>query len=414
MKIAIIGSGISGMLTAYLLCEEHEVTVFEANDYIGGHTNTIEARIDGQHHALDTGFIVFNQDTYPNFIKLLHRLQIAYQPSEMSFSVSCVETGLEYRASSLDSFFAQRRNLFNGRFLRMILEIFRFKRESGRLLDGGDPELTLGEYLRQQGYSSYFIEKFIIPMGAAVWSAVPDRFQEFPAAAFVRFFTNHGMLKIRNQPQWYVIRGGSQRYVEALTRPFRDRIRLRTPVVSVCRHPDRVSVTTRDGSAESFDQVVIAAHSDQALRMLADPSAAERETLGAIPYQENRTVLHSDESQLPKILKARASWNYRVLAGERQPAVVTYSLNRLQGIDARRELCVTLNSPDTMAADTLIYETVYHHPVYDRGAFAAQQRWTELNGVNRTWFCGAYWGYGFHEDGVKSALAVCGTFGKTL
>jgi predicted NAD/FAD-binding protein len=344
----------------------------------------------------------------------MHRLDVPYQPSDMSFSVSCEKTGLEYRATSLDTLFSQRRNLLNGRFLRMILEIFRFKRESVELLDGSDPELVLGDYLRQRGYSRYFIEKFIIPMGAAVWSAAPDRFQEFPAAAFVRFFTNHGMLKIHNQPQWCVIKGGSQRYVEALVRPFRDRIMLRTPVVSVHRYPDRVVVATRDGNAASFDQVVIAAHSDQALRMLADPADAEREILGAIPYQENRTVLHIDDGQLPKTLKARASWNYRVLAGEGQPAVVTYSLNRLQGIDAQQEFCVTLNSPDTIADDTIIYETVYHHPAYDSGAFAAQQRWTEVNGVNRTWFCGAYWGYGFHEDGVKSALAVCDKFGKTL
>jgi predicted NAD/FAD-binding protein len=414
MKIAVIGGGISGMLAAYLLCEEHQVTVYEANDYIGGHTNTIEATVSGRRYALDTGFIVFNQETYPNFIKLMRRLNVPYQPSDMSFSVSCDETGLEYRATSLDTLFAQRRNLLNGRFLRMILEILRFRRESGELLAGSDPGPTLGDYLRQRGYSRYFIEKFIIPMGAAVWSAVPDRFQEFPASAFVRFFTNHGMLRIRNQPQWYVIKGGSQRYVEALTRPYRDRIRLRTPVAAVHRHPDRVVVTARDGAAEAFDQVVIAAHSDQALTMLADPSAAEREILAAIPYQENRTVLHTDDGQLPKTLKARASWNYRVPVGGGHPAVVTYSLNRLQSIDAPHEFCVTLNSPDTMAANATIYETVYHHPVYDSGAFAAQQRWAEVNGVNRTWFCGAYWGYGFHEDGVKSALAVCGQFGKTL
>jgi len=414
MKIAIIGGGISGMLAAHLLCEDHEVTVYEANDYIGGHTNTIDATVTGKRYALDTGFIVFNQETYPNFIKLMHRLDVPYQPSTMSFSVSCDDTGLEYRATSLNTFFAQRRNLLNGRFLRMILEIFRFKRESGELLDGSDPELTLGDYLQQRGYSRYFIEKFIIPMGAAVWSAEPDRFQEFPAAAFVRFFTNHGMLKIRNQPEWCVIKGGSQRYVEELVRPFRERIRLRTPVTSVRRHPDRVVVTTRSGAADAFDQVVIAAHSDQALAMLADPTETEWEILGAIPYQENRTVLHSDAGQLPKTLRARASWNYRVLSGAGHPPVVTYSLNRLQGIDAPHEFCVTLNSPKTFAAKTILYETVYHHPIYDCGAFAAQQRWAEVNGVNRTWFCGAYWGYGFHEDGVKSALAVCDKFGKSL
>jgi len=414
MRIAIIGGGIAGMLTAYLLRDEHEITVYEANDYIGGHTNTIDATVNGKRYALDTGFIVFNQDTYPNFIRLLHRLNVPYQPSDMSFSVSCDETGLEYRATSLDTLFAQRRNLLNVRFLRMIREIFRFKRESGELLRGNDPELTLGEYLRQRGYSRYFIDKFIIPMGAAVWSAAPDRFQEFPATVFVRFFTNHGMLKVSNQPQWYVITGGSRRYVEALTRPYRDRIRLGTPVAAVRRHPDRVVVTARDGAADSFDQVVIAAHSDQALAMLADPSAAERDILGAIPYQENRTVLHTDDGRLPKTLKARASWNYRVLARRGHPAVVTYSLNRLQGLDAPQEFCVTLNCPDSISSASVIHDTVYHHPIYANGAFAAQQRWAEVNGVNRTWFCGAYWGYGFHEDGVKSALAVCGKFGQTL
>lgn len=414
MKIAIIGGGISGLTTAHLLCGDHEITLFEAGDYPGGHTNTLDVTHDGTTYAVDTGFIVFNERTYPNFITLLDRLGVASQPSVMSFSAVCETTGLQYRASNLDSFFAQRCNLFSLPFWRMLLEIFRFNRSSAELYGSSDLSLTLGEYLRAHGYSPLFIEKFLIPMGAAVWSADPAHFLAFPAAAFVQFFTNHGMLNVLDQPTWRVVVGGSRQYVAPLIQPYRDRIRLSTPVERVQRYGDRVVVTPRGGEPEEFDHLVLACHSDQALAMLADPSEAERELLGTIPYQKNDTVLHTDSRLLPSIPKARASWNCLLPRRQQGSVVLTYWMNLLQTISAPVDFCVTLNSPEAIAPDAIIRRLVYHHPVYSSAAFEAQKRRDEISGVNRTSYCGAYWGWGFHEDGVNSALAVCRHFGKGL
>lgn len=414
MKIAIIGGGISGLTTAHLLCGEHEITLFEANDYPGGHTHTLEVAHEGASYAVDTGFIVFNERTYPDFIKLLERLGVASQPSVMSFSVVHETTGLQYCATNLDTLFAQRRNLFNVPFWRMLLEIFRFNRSAAELYDSNDLDLTLGEYLRAHGYSPMFIEKFLIPMGAAIWSADPAQFFSFPAAAFVQFFTNHGMLNVLDQPTWRVVKGGSRQYIAPLIRPFRDRIRLSTPVERVLRCGDRVTVTPCGGEPEEFDHVILACHSDQTLALLADPSAAEREVLGAIPYRKNDTVLHTDSRLLPSIPKARASWNCLLPRNQQDSVVLTYWMNRLQTINAPVDFCVTLNSPEAIAPVAIIRSLVYHHPVYSTAAFAAQKRRAEISGVNRTSFCGAYWGWGFHEEGVKSALAVCRQFGKEL
>jgi predicted NAD/FAD-binding protein len=412
MKIAVIGGGISGLTVAHLLCGEHQVTLYEANDYPGGHTNTLDVTHEGTGYAVDTGFIVFNERTYPNFIKLLDRLGVASQPSVMSFSAVCETTGLQYCATSLDTLFAQRRNLLSTPFWRMLLEILRFNRASAELFTSGDLSLTLGDYLRARGYSKLFIEKFLIPMGAAVWSADPTRFLEFPAAAFVQFFTNHGMLNIFDQPVWRVVKGGSRQYVASLIRPFRDRIRLSTPVERVQRSADRVTVTPRGGEPEEFDHVVLACHSDQALAMLADPSKGERELLGAIPYQRNDTVLHTDSRLLPSIPRARASWNCLLPRRQQGNMVLTYWMNLLQTIKAPVNFCVTLNSPEAIDPDSVIRRLVYHHPVYSTAAFEAQKRRDEISGINRTSYCGAYWSWGFHEDGVKSALAVCRQFGK--
>jgi predicted NAD/FAD-binding protein len=414
MKIAIIGGGISGLTTAHLLCGEHEVTLFEAKDYPGGHTNTLDVSHDGKNYAVDTGFIVFNERTYPNFIKLLDRLGVASQPSVMSFSAVCETTGLQYCATNLDTLFAQRKNLLSLPFWRMLLEIFRFSRSSAELYGSSDLSLNLGDYLRSHGYSPLFIEKFLIPMGAAVWSADPAQFLSFPAAAFVQFFTNHGMLNVVDQPTWRVVTGGSRQYVAPLIRPFRNRIRLSTPVERVQRFGDRVSVTPRCGEPEEFDHVVLACHSDQALGMLADPSDAEREMLGAIPYQKNDTVLHTDSRLLPSIPKARASWNCLLPRKHQGSVVLTYWMNLLQTISAPVEFCVTLNSPEAIGPHAIIRRLVYYHPVYSTAAFEAQKRRDEISGVNRTSYCGAYWSWGFHEDGVKSALAVCRQFGKRL
>ena len=414
MKIAIIGGGISGLTVAHLLCGEHEVTLFEANDYPGGHTNTLDVAHEGKSYAVDTGFIVFNERTYPNFIKLLDRLGVPSQPSVMSFSAVCQASGLQYSATNLDTLFAQRRNLLSLPFWWMLLEILRFNQSSAELYGSSDLNLTLGKYLQARGYSKLFTEKFLTPMGAAVWSADPARFLEFPAAAFVQFFTNHGMLNVFDQPTWRVVKGGSRQYVAPLIRPFRDRIRLSTPVEAVQRCANRVTVTPRGSEPENFDHVVLACHSDQALAILADPSDVERELLGAIPYQRNDTVLHTDSRLLPSILKARASWNCRLPRRQQGSVVLTYWMNLLQSIKAPVDFCVTLNSPEAIAADKVIRRLTYHHPVYSTAAFEAQKRRDEISGVNRTSYCGAYWSWGFHEDGVKSALAVCRQFGKRL
>jgi predicted NAD/FAD-binding protein len=414
VKIAVIGSGISGLVCAYLLCGEHEITVFEAEDYIGGHTHTIDVERSGKIYAVDTGFIVFNEKTYPNFLKLLKRLGVSWQPSRMSFSVTSEKSGLEYSPSSLNSLFAQRRNLVRSAFYRMVLDIFRFKRRSPRMLREEGNDTALGEYLKAEGYSKAFIDDFIIPMGAAIWSADPDQFWGFPARFFVRFFDNHGFLKVTNQPQWLVIKGGSRNYVRELTRGFRDRIRLSCPVKKVVRHKERVEVFHEAGGPEHFDHVVMATHSDQALNLLADPSEAEAQILGAMPYQENVAVLHTDETVLPNKKTCWASWNYHVPKGKTGRVAVTYDMNILQTLRAPVEFCVSLNHPRAIDADLVIDRMVYHHPVYTLEGLRAQRRCEEINSRNRTSFCGAYWGYGFHEDGVKSALAVCRPFGKTL
>lgn len=414
MNIAIIGSGVSGMVTAYLLHRAHQITLFEAEDRFGGHVNTCDVTKNGSSYAVDTGFIVFNEVTYPNFTRLLRQLQVPWQASDMSFGLSCDRTGLEYAATSVNTLFAQRRNLMRPAYWRMIADIFRFRRESAELLAPGNEAITLGDYLKRHGYARMFTEYFIIPMGAAIWSASPRDFLDFPAAMFVRFFTNHGFLKVVGQPRWLVVQGGSNRYAERLTAGFRDRIRCSTPIRSISRFPDHVLVQPVSGPAERFDQVVIACHSDQALALLADPAPAEQEILGAIPYQENLTLLHTDENLLPRNRRARASWNYHIPADDQQRVALTYSMNRLQSLAAPVEFCVTLNRSDTVDPNLVLKRILYQHPVYTTAGVLAQQRRAQISGINRTWYCGAYWGNGFHEDGVNSALAVAAGFGETL
>ncbi len=414
MRVAIVGTGISGMVAAYLLHADHDLVVYEANDYIGGHTCTEEIETDGGRWAIDTGFIVYNERNYPNFSALIHRLGIESQPAPMSFSVRCEASGLEYSPSTPSSLFAQPRNFLNVRFWRMMADVFRFRQESAELLLPDAPNVTLGEYLRGKRYSRAFTEQFLLPMGAAIWSADPVRFQEFPARFFCRFFHRQGFLNIRNQPQWRSIRGGAQRYVAALTQPYRRCVRLSTPVMRIRRLSDQVEVSTAGASPERFDRVILATHSDEALRLLADASDDEKRVLGAIPYQENDTVLHTDESLLPKSHRARASWNYRVSAEASGGATVTYSMNRLQCLTAPKEFCVTLNATEAISPVRILRRKTYHHPVYQPAALDAQREFDTINGVYRTYFCGAYWGYGFHEDGVNSALAAARYFGKSL
>ncbi|MBM3344346.1 MAG: FAD-dependent oxidoreductase [Betaproteobacteria bacterium] len=412
MKIAIIGSGIAGNVVAHHLHQAHDITVFESAAHIGGHTHTHDVELGGERHQIDTGFIVFNDWTYPNFIALLNELDVASQPSAMSFSVRNEVSGLEYNGTSLNSLFAQRSNLLRPSFHRMIRDILRFNREASQRIVSKE-EIALGAYLAQGGYSPQFIDDYLIPMGAAIWSTDPARMLSFPARFFVRFFHNHGMLSVDQRPQWRAIRGGSARYVDKLVAPFRQRIRVNTPVERVWRMPGRVMVKTRDAEAESFDQVFFACHSDQALNMLADPSPLEREVVGAITYQSNEVVLHTDTSLLPRKKLAWAAWNYHVGAG-RNAATLTYNMNILQSLKSRHTFCVTLNRTADIAPDKIIKRLNYDHPLYTPAGVAAQQRQHEVNGVNRTYYCGAYWRYGFHEDGLVSALAALKHFDEAL
>lgn len=404
-RIAIIGSGISGLTCALRLSPHHDVTVFEAADRIGGHTHTHELEIDGRSIAVDTGFIVFNDWTYPNFIALLRELEVPAQVSTMSFSVRCEKSGLEYNGTSLNSLFAQRSNLFRPSFHRMIRDILRFNREAPAVLEQDPDDLTLGAYLEQREYSRAFVEQYILPMGAAIWSAGEATMRAFPLRYFVRFFANHGMLSIDDRPVWRVVQGGSLRYVEALTQRLRRPIRLNAPVTQVRRHADRVELTC-SGRLERFDEVVLATHSDQALRLLADPTAAEREVLGAIRYQANDVVLHTDARLMPRRRLAWASWNYHILRDPGQRVAVTYWMNLLQSLPVNTPVLVSLNRSDDIDPQLVLRQLVYHHPVYTREAVGAQARFAEVSGLTRTHYCGAWWGYGFHEDGVVSGLRV--------
>ena len=403
MKIAIIGTGIAGNVAAWQLCREHDITVFEAGDHVGGHTHTHDIDMGGERFAIDTGFIVFNDWTYPNFIALLDELGVASQPTGMSFSSSCDVTGIEYNGSSLNGLFSQRRNLVSPRFHGMLQDILRFNREARELLNSSDDSLTLEAYLRDNHYGGLFVDNYIIPMGAAIWSTDPQQMLDFPACYFIRFFVNHGLLNIKERPQWRVIRGGSREYVRALSMPYKDSIRLNEGVVSVRRFPDYVQLHTSAGNTARFDHVFIASHSDQALRMLSDPDRVEREVLAAIPYQKNEAVLHTDISLLPRQRRTWAAWNYRRRHDVNRRVSVTYNMNILQRLEAKETFCVTLNDTDHIDAGRIIRRMEYEHPVFTPAGVAAQQRHSELNGRHRTWYCGAYWRYGFHEDGVISA-----------
>jgi predicted NAD/FAD-binding protein len=407
MKIAIVGTGIAGNYAAYRLAKKHDITVFESSQRIGGHTNTIEVDDGGRALAVDTGFIVYNDATYPNFLALLDELGVESQASDMSFSVTGGESGLEYNGSSLNRLFAQRSNLFRPSFYRMLMDILRFNREAPGLIEQPDFDLSLGEYLDRNGYSRNFTEHYILPMGSAIWSATAERMRAMPAVFFVRFFQNHGLLSVNDRPQWRVIKGGSARYVEKLVAGHRDRIRTGAAVESVRRFPDHVEIRAKGCEAERFDRVILACHSDQALAMLADPTPDEQEVLGAIAYQRNEAVLHTDTALMPKRRRAWAAWNYNIPAVPGQQGgkvTLTYNMNILQGLDASREYCVTLNNTDAIDPQKILRVIQYDHPIFTERAVAAQSRHRAINGARRTYYCGAYWRYGFHEDGVVSAI----------
>jgi len=415
MKIAIIGSGIAGLTSAYLLNRRHAITVFEASDWIGGHTHTVDVQVDGKSYAIDTGFIVFNDWTYPNFIRLLSQLGVGFKNTEMSFSVSDPASGVEYNGNNLNSLFAQRSNLISPKFWGMVRDILRFNREALNDLNQQRiaRDMTLGDYLKANAYSERFIQHYIVPMGAAIWSMSLHDMLGFPLQFFVRFFKNHGLLSISDRPQWCVIEGGSSRYVAPLSESFKQHIRLNCPVSRVVRDATGVTLHSTAG-AERFDKVVFACHSDQALALLDEPTRVEQDVLGALPYADNDVVLHTDTRLLPKRPLAWASWNYRLGGPASQSAAVTYNMNILQGIQSDSTFCVSLNQTAAIDPNKILARYTYAHPQYSLAGTAAQARWEELLGANHSYFCGAYWANGFHEDGVVSALRVAREFGEQL
>ena len=413
MKIAIIGTGIAGNVAAYKLHKHADITVFEANNYIGGHTHTHQIDIDNEQHNIDTGFIVFNHWTYPNFVELLKELDVEIEPSNMSFSVKCERTGLEYNGTTLNSLFAQRSNLLKPSFHRMIRDILRFNEEAKQVLYQKNTDYTLGQYLKHNHYSKEFINHYIIPMGAAIWSSAPDKMMKFPAYFFIRFFNNHGMLNINDRPTWYVINNGSKNYVEKLTRSFRDRIHLNSPVEWVKRFDHQVLVKPYGAEAMKFDSVFMACHSDQAIKMLDDPTRDELNILGAIPYQRNEAILHTDTNVLPKKRLAWAAWNYHILKENQDRVALTYNMNILQNIKSNHTFCVTLNNTDAIDPKKIIKCIDYDHPMFTLKGMAAQSQQERINGPRNTYYCGAYWRNGFHEDGVVSALNAIDHFKRT-
>jgi predicted NAD/FAD-binding protein len=415
MRVAVVGTGSAGLAAAHRLAEDHDVTILEADARPGGHTHTRDVHVDGGVFPVDSGFIVCNDRTYPNFLALMDELGVALRPTNMSFGVSAREYDFEYHAESVNGLFAQRRNAVDPRFLRMVLEYVRFNGVARRFLASGDETTSLRELLRRERFSPWFADRLIVPQASAVWSADPAQLWDFPAIFLIRFFENHGMLSLRDRPQWMTVVGGSRAYVDALLRPLRDRLVLDAPVVGLSRSADGATIRTADGATETYDQVVLACHSDQALALLEDPTDAEHAVLGAIPYQENAATLHTDTSIMPRRGAAWSSWNAHLLREPKDRATLTYDMNRLQGIDTPTRLLVTLNMDEAIAEDRVLERMVYHHPVFTTPGLTAQRRWAEISGPEgRTHYAGAYWRWGFHEDGVWSGLRVARSLGSTV
>ena len=406
-RIAIIGSGVSGLVAAHTLHPEAHVVLFESDDRVGGHVNTVTVHEAHQTLGIDTGFIVYNERNYPGLTNLFGELDVATQPSDMSFSVSSSLTGLEYRGTNVNTLLARRSNLVRPSFLRMVSDIPRFNRAARALLDHDDVALSLGEFLRREGFSRPFVDDYLIPLGAAIWSANPQEFTEFPATSLARFLDQHGLLSLGNRTPWRTVVGGAQRYVEALTAPIRDQVRTRCAVRAVERDDDGVFVRS-DGrpEGERFDRVVFATHADTTLALLASPTVAEEAVLGAFRFQHNRATLHTDARLLPERRRAWASWNYRRTGDDQRVPVLTYYSNRLQNLTSTTDYCITLNADDAIDPSKVIASFDYAHPTFDEAALRAQRRHGDIDGRLRTHFVGAYWGYGFHEDGVQSALRV--------
>lgn len=411
MRIAVVGGGISGNLAARLLATRHDVELFESAHYFGGHTNTVDVELDGQTYPVDTGFMVFNDRTYPNFCRMLELLEVPAQDSDMSFSVRCDRTGLEYQGGSLRGLFADRRNLLRPRFLKMLRDILTFNRTSLEAVkqQSIDDQTTVGQFLDQCRLGTGFREHYLLPMAGAIWSARPESILDFPAMFLVGFYKNHGLLQIRNRPQWRTIVRGARNYVSSLLEPMRDRVHLNSPVSRVQRLAEGVQVEV-NGEVHQFDEVVMATHASQTRGILVDATPDEDQVLSAFPYQMNDAVLHTDDSLLPKRKAAWASWNYLIGAEQQTTVSVTYDLSRLQNHASSTPILLTLNRSADIAPEKVIRSFKYDHPAYSRDSAAAQLRHGEVSGANRVHFCGAYWGFGFHEDGVKSALAVARHF----
>ena len=407
MKIAIVGAGVSGLVCAHRLHAHHEIHVFEADRRIGGHVNTIAV---GPGIEVDTGFIVYNEHTYPGFTRLLGELGVESQPSDMSFGVRCERNGIEWASHGVAGIFADPRNLLRPAFLRMLRDLPRFHRDARALLAAPEEKLSLRDFLAGRGYARELVDLCVVPMGAAIWSATPDAILDFPALSFARFFENHGLLALRGAPRWRTIRGGSARYVERLVAPFRARLRTGVPVRAVRRVPKGVELSAGE-RWERFDRVILAVHSDQALALLDPAGSAEQQVLSAIRYQPNEALLHTDARVMPRQRRAWASWNYRVPERPSDAVQVTYHMNRLQALDLPRDFFVTLNDPGEIDPQRVIARIPYQHPVFDAAAIAAQRRHAEIDGAGGVHFAGAYWGWGFHEDGLQSALGVCARLG---
>ncbi len=407
MRIAIIGSGISGLASGWYLSRRHEVSLFEKEPRLGGHTNTVMVENGGDPIPVDTGFIVHNDRTYPHLVKLLVELGVETQPSDMSFSVSCRQTGFEYSSRGIGGFFAQRSNLLRRAHYLLLAEILRFNRTAPKLLDQpGAETATIGDMIDDGRYHNIFTGSYLFPMASAVWSMALDSIRSFPALTLLRFFLNHGMLGINTHPKWRVIRGGSHKYIPLLTAPFKERIYLDARIATVSRDRSCVTLSFQDRAAMDFDQVVFACHGDQVLSLLKEPTGVERDVMGNFRTSRNVATLHTDASLLPSRLPARASWNYNLGLNADKAAAVTYHMNRLQSLTTAEDYCVTLNGEDAIDDAKVLRKIVYRHPRYTREAVRAQDRWSEISGQNRTHYCGAYWFYGFHEDGLNSALRV--------
>ena len=406
MKVAVIGSGISGNTLSYLLNKNHDVTLYEKDKRIGGHSHTHEITINNKKIHVDTGFIVFNKKTYPLFTSLLDDLGVKYENSNMSFSVFSKKNNFEYNGTTLNSLFSQRSNLLNPRFIKMLFEILRFNKEAIKLKS---KTILLKQYLKNNNYSAYFCKNYILPMGAAIWSSDIKTILNFPAYFFINFFKNHGMLSVTNRPQWLTISGGSEKYVKKLTSSFKSKIRLNSKIKNVIRYKNYV-VIEDNGRKEKYDYVFFACHSDDALEILQKPTSDEVEILKTLPYQKNDIILHTDSSIMPQKKLSWAAWNFNIDSPEDSPITLTYNMNILQNIKTNEAVLVTLNTKQPISKDKVIKKLQYTHPKFSKESISAQLKNKIISGKNRTFYSGAYWGKGFHEDGVKSAYEAVKIF----